>query len=174
VLRTIAGLEAVSRGTIRFDDRDITSMATAARAELGIALVPSARATFATMTVWDNLLVGCRRFAWDGARVSARLAEVFALFPRLAERPLQRAGSLSGGEQQMLGLGMALVRQPTLLLVDELSHGLAPAAVADLTAVIAGLKDRGTTVIVVEQSADVTARLADRTVRIERGSITPS
>jgi branched-chain amino acid transport system ATP-binding protein len=74
----------------------------------------------------------------------------------------------------MLGLGMALVRQPTLLLVDELSHGLAPAAVADLTAVIAGLKDRGTTVIVVEQSADVTARLADRTVRIERGSITPS
>jgi len=169
LLRTISGLQRPRRGVIRFDGRDLSGTDSATRVQLGIVQVPGGRATFPSLSVLDNLLVGCHPFAWEAARVRARITEVLELFPRLGERLDQQAGTLSGGEQQMLGLAKALLPEPTLLLIDELSLGLAPVVVQQLLDIVAGLSAAGTTMIIVEQSINVALAIAHRAVWMEKG-----
>jgi branched-chain amino acid transport system ATP-binding protein len=174
LLRAIAGLIGVRRGTVRLAGVDVTHADTANRVALGLGCMLGGEAVFPSLSVLDNLLVGCHRFAWDVARVGERVAFAIGLFPRLGERFDQPAGTLSGGEQQMLGLAKALLPEPALLLIDELSLGLAPAVVAQLIEVVGELRAGGTTIVVVEQSADVAATVADRTVWIEKGAVSGS
>ena len=173
LLRTIVGLLRARAGEIFFEDRDITSARTEAIARGGCALVPEGRQVFAPMTVHENLLLGAtarpRRKA--GARVEEDLARVFALFPRLQERTRQLAGTLSGGEQQMLALGRALMARPTLILLDEPSMGLAPLVVKEIFAIIRHLRDEGNTVLLVEQNARAALKIANRGYVLENGRI---
>jgi branched-chain amino acid transport system ATP-binding protein len=171
LLAAVSGLLRPRSGSIRFDGTDLAGFDPADRVRAGMAQVPGGRATFASLTVRDNLLVGCHLFAWDRQRVQARLERVLALFPQLAARLDQVAGTLSGGEQQMLGLGKALLLEPRLLLIDELSLGLAPVVVQDLLAVVAELRAGGTTMVIVEQSVNVALSIADRAAWLEKGMI---
>lgn len=171
LLRAISGLSPADRGRVAHHGRDVTAVDVAARVALGIVQVPGGRAVFREMSVLDNLLAGCHLFAWSRDRVQARIGEVLGLFPRLGERLDQAAGTLSGGEQQMLALGKALVLEPDVLLVDELSLGLAPVVVQELLDVVRGLRERGTTMVIVEQSVNVALSIADRAVWMEKGRI---
>jgi branched-chain amino acid transport system ATP-binding protein len=171
LLRTVSGLTRARRGTLGFAGRDITRWDTAARVGAGIAHVTGGRALFGTLGVLDNLLVACHRFAWERDRVEGALDRVLGLFPSLAGHLDQEAGTLSGGEQQMLALAMALVGEPRLLLIDELSLGLAPAVVADLLQVIGGLRAAGVTLVVVEQSVNLALSLADDAVWMDKGAV---
>jgi branched-chain amino acid transport system ATP-binding protein len=138
----------------------------------GVVLVPETRALFTDMSVEDNLLLGAFARWRQGARdLSAGLADVFAVFPRLQERRRQLAGTLSGGERQMLALGRALMGQPKLLLLDEPSLGLAPRIVADIFRVIAGLRDRGIAILLVEQNARAALQVADYGYVLEMGRV---
>ncbi|GBD44611.1 High-affinity branched-chain amino acid transport ATP-binding protein LivF [bacterium HR40] len=169
LLRTISGLRPVTAGRIRFDDRDITHRPAAERVRLGIAQVPEGRRVWGPMSVEDNLLLG----GWTRPRgeLATSLGEIYALFPRLAERRRQPAGSLSGGEQQMLAIGRALMAKPRLLLLDEPSMGLAPRLVETIFATIADLRQRGTTILLVEQNAFAALSLADRGYVLESGRV---
>ena len=169
LLRTISGLHRARRGVVRFQGRDLSTTDAATRVQLGIVGVPGGRATFPSLSVLDNLLVGCHLFAWDGDRVRRRIAAVLEVFGRLGERLDQPAGTLSGGEQQMLALAKALLPEPALLLIDELSLGLAPVVVEQLLEVVATLAAAGTTMIIVEQSINVALAIADRAVWLEKG-----
>ncbi len=171
LLRAVAGLLRPRRGTISFRGQDLAATDTAGRVALGIVCMPGGEAVFPRLTVLDNLLVGCHPFAWDVERVRRRIGWALEVFPRLGERLDQAAGTLSGGEQQMLGLAKALLPEPALLLVDELALGLAPIVVRDLVGVIAGIKAAGTTVVVVEQSVNVALSVADRVAWMEKGVI---
>ncbi|HEY2428594.1 MAG TPA: ABC transporter ATP-binding protein [Acidimicrobiales bacterium] len=171
LLAAVSGLLRARGGTIRFAGEELRSVDAAGRVALGIVQMPGGRAVFPRLTVLDNLLVGCQPFAWDRDRVEARIGRVMDLFPPLASRLDQAAGTLSGGEQQMLGLGKALLLEPRLLLIDELSLGLAPVVVQELVQVIAGLKAAGTTMVVVEQSVNVALSIADRAAWMEKGAI---
>ena len=138
----------------------------------GVVLVPETRALFTDMSVEDNLLLGGFARWRQGARdLQMSLAEVFDVFPRLAERRRQSAGTLSGGERQMLALGRALMGRPSLLLLDEPSLGLAPKIVADIFRVIAGLRDRGIAILLVEQNARAALQLADYGYVLEMGRV---
>ncbi len=138
----------------------------------GVVLVPETRALFTDMSVMDNLVLGAFVRRRDGARArAAALADVFEVFPRLAERRGQAAGTLSGGERQMLALGRALMGQPRLLLLDEPSLGLAPMIVRDIFQVIAGLRARGIAVLLVEQNARAALQLADYGYVLEMGRV---
>ena len=171
LLRAISGLSHADRGRVAHHGRDVTAVDAAARVALGIVQVPGGRAVFPGMSVLDNLLAGCHLFAWNRDRVQARIGEVLELFPRLGERLDQAAGTLSGGEQQMLALAKALVLEPDVLLVDELSLGLAPVVVQELLEVVRGLREQGTTMVVVEQSVNVALSIADRAVWMEKGRV---
>jgi ABC-type branched-subunit amino acid transport system ATPase component/predicted MFS family arabinose efflux permease len=171
LLRAVSGLTVPDSGTIVVDGIDLTLADPAARVAEGIVQVPGGRAVFADMSVLDNLTAACHTFAWDRNRVRTRIAEVVELLPALADRMDQRAGSLSGGEQQMLALAKALVLQPRVLLIDELSLGLAPVVVGQLIDVVAGLKTSGVTMVIVEQSVNVAVALADRAVFLEKGRV---
>ena len=171
LLRAISGLNHADRGVIEHRGRDVTATDTATRVGLGIVHVPGGRAVFPSLSVFDNLLTGCHPFAWDRARVRDRIDAVLEVFPPLRGRLGQAAGTLSGGEQQMLAIGTALLLEPDLLLVDELSLGLAPAAVAVLLEVILGLQSRGTTIVVVEQSVNLALSIAPRAVWMEKGRV---
>lgn len=171
LLRAISGLSHADRGLVAHHGREVTAVDAAARVALGIVQVPGGRAVFPGMSVLDNLLAGCHLFAWNRDRVQARIGEVLGLFPRLGERLDQAAGTLSGGEQQMLALAKALVLEPDVLLVDELSLGLAPVVVQELLEVVRGLRERGTTMVIVEQSVNVALSVADRAVWMEKGRI---
>ena len=170
LLRVIAGLERPTGGVVRFDGRALSGPVSE-RVARGIVLVPAQRAIFGGLTVLDNLLAGCHRFAWDTDRVRRRLEMVLTTFVALGPRLGQRAGSLSGGEQQMLALGKALLLEPRLLLVDELTLGLAPVAVAGLLDVLDGLRRAGTSLVVVEQSPDTLAALVGRVAWMEQGQL---
>lgn len=140
--------------------------------ERGVVLVPETRALFTDMSVEDNLLLGAFARWRQGARdLASGLADVFAVFPRLQERRRQLAGTLSGGERQMLALGRALMGQPKLLLLDEPSLGLAPRIVADIFRVIAGLRDRGIAILLVEQNARAALQVADYGYVLEMGRV---
>jgi branched-chain amino acid transport system ATP-binding protein len=168
-LNTISGLLAPRQGTIRFANRDVTGWRAERVAALGLVQVPEGRQILAPLTVEENLLVGAytRR---DGA-VRADLEAVCERFPRLAERRGQIAGSLSGGEQQMLALGRALMARPRLLMLDEPSLGLAPLVVQEVFRALAALKARGSTILLVEQNARKALRVADYAYVLEGGAI---
>jgi branched-chain amino acid transport system ATP-binding protein len=157
-------------GTVRFDGADITRMPAEERVGLGISLVPEQRDLFATMTVLENLELGA--FRRGRSERGQRLERVYALFPRLAERRRQDAGTLSGGERQMLAMGRALMAAPRLLMLDEPSLGLAPLVVRDILKAVAELRDTGIAILLVEQNARAALRIADTASVMELGAIT--
>jgi len=172
-LRTISGLKKPSEGTIFFDGRDITSLSAQERVKLGISQVPEGRRVFSSMTVLENLELGAYlRKDRDG--IAKDLDMVFERFPILAERRKQQAGTLSGGEQQMLAIGRALMSRPKLLCLDEPSMGLAPFLVQEIFDIIKDINEKGTTVLLVEQNASMALQIAHRAYVMETGRITLS
>ena len=172
LIRAISGVQPISAGQIRFDDRPLEGVSAHARVALGIAQVPEGRQVFAPLSVEDNLRLG----AWPrrNARRDAELASVYELFPVLASRRRISAGMLSGGEQQMLAIGRAIMAKPRLLLLDEPSMGLAPILVEQILDVVRGLKQAGLTVLLVEQNARAALAIADRGYVVETGWIATS
>jgi branched-chain amino acid transport system ATP-binding protein len=161
-----------ARGEIEYDGRPVGLLSLEERVMLGMALVPETRALFATMSVEDNLLLGAYRQVRLGRKDSAKsLNEVFMLFPRLRERRAQLAGTLSGGERQMLAVGRALMGKPALLMLDEPSLGLAPLVVRDIFATITALRATGVTILLVEQNARAALEVADYGYVLEMGEI---
>jgi branched-chain amino acid transport system ATP-binding protein len=161
-----------ARGTVEYDGEPIGLRSLEERVMLGMALVPETRALFATMSVEDNLRLGAYRQFRLGQKDSAQaLGEVFMLFPRLRERRAQLAGTLSGGERQMLAVGRALMGKPRLLMLDEPSLGLAPLVVRDIFATIAALRATGVTILLVEQNARAALEVADYAYVLEMGEI---
>ncbi len=172
LLKAISGLVEPLDGSITFDGRDITHATPAERARLGIVQMPGGRAVFPTLTVAEHFKAAAWLFAKeDAAEIHARTARVLEFFPRLQERWHQMAGNLSGGEQQQLGLGMAFVAKPRLLIIDELSLGLAPAVVEQLLEIVRAIHDEGCPVILVEQSVNVALTIAHRAYFMEKGEV---
>ena len=161
-----------SRGGVRFQGRDIEGFGIEERVRAGISLVPEKRELFNTLSVEDNLRLGAFRFRNQGrAAASGALQEVFGLFPRLAERRRQHAGTLSGGERQMLALGRALMAKPDLLMLDEPSLGLAPLIVREIFRTIAGLRVSGCAILLVEQNARAALQISDYAYVLETGRV---
>ena len=161
-----------ARGELRFDGEAMQHLSLEQRVQRGIALVPETRALFATMPVADNLLLGgYRQRRTPRAEQAARLDEIYALFPRLHERQAQAAGTLSGGERQMLAIGRALMGRPRLLMLDEPSLGLAPLVVKEIFRIIERLRETGTTILLIEQNARAAMAVADQAYVLETGSI---
>jgi branched-chain amino acid transport system ATP-binding protein len=169
LLKAILGAVPATAGEIVFNGERITHMPAHRRVEAGIALSPEGRQVFPSLTVRDNLLAGTHGLA--KREIEPQLQRVFDLFPRLAERGGQRAGSLSGGEQQMLAISRALMSKPRLVLVDELSLGLAPIVVERLYGALRELCARGLAVIVVEQSHHLVTAFSDRHVVLDKGRV---
>jgi branched-chain amino acid transport system ATP-binding protein len=169
-LRTISGLLTPPRGTIVFEGQDITAMPAARRVERGIVHVPEGRRLFPRMSVQDNLTLGAytRR---DGNGVQEDRERVFELFPRLRERQTQIAGTLSGGEQQMLAMGRALMSRPRVLMMDEPSLGLAPILVETIFRIVSEINQQGIPILLVEQNARKALEVAHRAYVLETGSI---
>jgi ABC-type branched-subunit amino acid transport system ATPase component len=168
--KTIVGFVHATNGRVVFDGQDITGLRPHEVLPRGLAYVPQGRIVFPQMTVLENLEMGAY-IVHDRASVLASLERVYALFPILSERRGQRAGTLSGGEQQMLAMSRALSTDPKLLLLDEISMGLAPLIVAELYAVVANLAAGGLTILVVEQSARTALDVADRAAVMANGRI---
>jgi branched-chain amino acid transport system ATP-binding protein len=172
LLKGIAGLERIADGRVLIDGRDCTDVPAHRRLGLGLALSPEGRGVFPDQTVRDNLLLGAYARRGGEAERDAALRREFARFPRLQERQHQMAGTLSGGEQQMLAIARALMSEPRLLLLDEPSLGLAPLIIADIFRTIRALRDAGLTILLVEQMANQALAVADRAYVLETGRIT--
>ncbi len=172
-MRAISGIRPVASGRIRFNGDDITKLRADLRVVRGLCQAPEGRGIFPGMTVLENLEMGAytRR---DRAGIAADLERVFGLFPRLAERRKQVGGTLSGGEQQMLTIGRALMSQPKLLLLDEPSMGLAPMLIQQIFSIISEINSQGTTILLVEQNAQQALARADRGYVLETGRIVKS
>ena len=160
-----------STGRIAYDGTDLATSDVESRVEAGMCLVPERRELFTDMPVADNLLLGAFPHRRDRAGIQRSLAEVYDLFPRLAERRRQLAGTLSGGERQMLALGRALMARPRLLMLDEPSLGLAPLIVAEIFRTIANLRTRGVAILLVEQNARAALDIADEGYVLETGRV---
>jgi branched-chain amino acid transport system ATP-binding protein len=161
-----------SRGRIVFDGQPIEDLTLEERVMLGIALVPEKRELFGSMSVEDNLVLGgFRQMRLGNRQWQSRLGDVYDLFPRLKERRLQQAGTLSGGERQMLAVGRALMSHPSLLMLDEPSLGLAPLIVKDIFSIIQTLRQIGVTIVLVEQNARAALAVADQGYVLEMGEI---
>ncbi|HVT78662.1 MAG TPA: ABC transporter ATP-binding protein [Acidimicrobiales bacterium] len=171
LLKIVAGLEAPRSGRVVFDGEDITAWSPARRVASGLTLVAGGRATFPTLTVNENVRIGAYGFRRDRSLVDARVAAALDYFPALKPLLDRAAGLLSGGEQQMMALARALVSSPRLLLIDELSLGLAPVVLGDLLRVVDDLAASGTTMVIVEQSLNVAMGIADRAYFMEKGEI---
>jgi ABC-type branched-subunit amino acid transport system ATPase component len=171
LLRVIAGLGQPTSGSVTFDGRDITGIKAERLAAEGVALIPGGRAVFTDMTVEENLEMQALPIRKQSAIVRERTEQVFATFPRLAERRSNLAGKLSGGEQQQLALARALLLDPQLLCIDELSLGLAPIVVGELLEIVGRLNEAGTTLVLVEQSLNIAAKLCERAVFLEKGEV---
>ena len=171
LLKGICGLVRPKAGKVVFKGEDITKVPADVTARKGISLMPGGKGVFPTLTVDENLRMAAWLIRNDPDRIEMSKAEVLDLFPVLAERHNQMAGNLSGGEQQMLALGSALMTQPELLMIDELSLGLAPTIVGQLLEVVQEIHDRGTTIVIVEQSVNVALNLAKRAVFMEKGEV---
>jgi branched-chain amino acid transport system ATP-binding protein len=169
-LRTISGLMHPHGGTVRFDGRDITRTGPSTIVERGISQSPEGRRLFARMTVVDNLFMGAYSRN-DRPGIAADMARVFTLFPRLQERRTQIAGTLSGGEQQMLAMGRALMARPKLMMLDEPSLGLAPILIETIFSIVREINSQGTTVLLVEQNANKALDVANRAYVLETGVV---
>lgn len=170
-LRAISGLVSPAAGSIRFDGHELTRLPAHAIVELGVAHVPEGRKVFATLTVEENLNLGGYSRRRDRRAVEEGRERVYALFPRLKERRHQLAGTLSGGEQQMLAIGRGLMAAPRLLLLDEPSLGLAPKLVIEIFRTIRAINEQGVTVLLVEQNARLALRVAQRGYVLETGRL---
>ena len=172
-LRSIVGLVKPESGSIRFKDTELAGLSTDQIVSKGITLVPEGRRVFPDLTVLENLKLGAylRR---DKAEIAKDLQWVYELFPRLKERDWQVAGTLSGGEQQMLAVGRALMSRPKLLLMDEPSLGLAPLVVQDIFSIIGEINRQGVTILLIEQNANMALKIADLAYVLETGNITLS
>lgn len=169
-LKSICGLVSVTSGKIYFQDKDITTKSTADIVQSGIAMVPEGRRIFPKMTVLENLQLGAY-LNNNKQEIKNDLERVFKLFPILKSRLKQTAGTLSGGEQQMLAMGRALMARPKLLMLDEPSMGLAPKLVTNIFNIIQEINDNGTTILLVEQNAQAALSIADKGFVIESGRI---
>ncbi len=169
LLMTLCGDPKPQSGQVLFEGQDITQWHTATIMRGDIAIVPEGRRIFSRLTVEENLSMGA--FFVDKAEQADLLAEVYELFPRLKERLTQRAGTMSGGEQQMLAIGRALMSKPRLLLLDEPSLGLAPIIIQQIFEIIERLRERGMTIFLVEQNANQALKLADRGYVLETGRV---
>ena len=171
VLKAVSNLSALTSGTVTFDGVDISGMPPDRIAGLGLAHVPGGRGNLPDLTVEENLRLGGHLLRKRRAARDAGIAAAVELFPWMAERRRQLAGTLSGGEQQMLAIARALVTQPKLLMVDELSLGLAPIIVEELMGVLTTLNRQGITVVVVEQHATLAMQVAERVLFMEKGQV---
>ncbi|PID43002.1 MAG: branched-chain amino acid ABC transporter ATP-binding protein [Proteobacteria bacterium] len=169
LLMTICGDPRATSGHVTFENRDITEAETSTIMRSGIAIVPEGRRIFPGLTVEENLHMG--GFFTDKEDFDPLLEKVYSLFPRLKEREAQRSGTMSGGEQQMLAIGRALMSKPRLLFLDEPSLGLAPIIIARIFDIIEHLRDEGMTIFLVEQNANQALRLSDRGYVLENGEI---
>lgn len=170
LLRTVTGLVRPWSGTVRFDGRIVNHLPPHAKADLGLVMVPEGRQLFTEMTVYENLEMGAsnRRAR---ARFRQNLERVYTLFPRLKERAAQRAGTLSGGEQQMLAVARGIMAEPRLLLIDELSLGLAPLLTLQLFETMKQLRDMGITVLLVEQNVQMALAISDYAYVMAEGKV---
>jgi len=171
-LKTISGLRPISSGSIFFDGKDISKMAAHDRVRLGISQAPEGRGIFSGMTVLENLEMGKYHLKMKKAEIASDLERIYDLFPRLKERADQAGGTLSGGEQQMLAIGRALMARPKVLLLDEPSMGLAPQMIANIFRIITEINKQGVTILLVEQNAQQALSRAHRAYVLETGSIT--
>lgn len=174
LMKAVSGLEPAAGGQIEFESHNVTLVPAHRRVALGIAQSPEGRQVFADQTVRDNLMLGAYLRDARDAEVEHDVEAQFAIFPRLRERQDQLAGTMSGGEQQMLAISRALMARPKLLLLDEPSLGLAPLIVKEIFAVIRALKERGVTILLVEQMANQALKVADRAYVLKTGEITSS
>jgi branched-chain amino acid transport system ATP-binding protein len=172
LLRAISGVQPVTAGSIRFEGKPLDKLPSHARVALGITQVPEGRQVFAPLSIEDNLKLG----AWSRrtADLAPQIARIYTLFPMLAAMRRTPAGALSGGQQQMLAIGRALMAKPRLLLLDEPSMGLAPKLVDQILEIIRDLKSKGLTILLVEQNARAALAIADRAYVIETGRVTVS
>ncbi len=170
-LQTISGLLKPASGAVYLDGQDITKIPPHKIVTMGLAQVPEGRRVFAQMSVLENLELGAY-YRKDRNAIEADLKNVFELFPRLEERKNQLAGTLSGGEQQMLAMGRALMAKPKIMLMDEPSMGLSPLLVREIFRIIESINQQGTTVLLVEQNAKMALGIADRAYVLETGKIT--
>ena len=170
-LRSIMSVVKPSGGSIFFEGEDITTMNTQKIVERGVVLVPEGRRVFPNLTVLENLRIGAY-LRNDKAAIEKDVEHVYSLFPRLQERHWQEAGTLSGGEQQMLAVGRALMAKPRLIMMDEPSLGLAPLVVKDIFSIIRRINDDGTTVLLIEQNANAALKIANRGYVMETGRVT--
>jgi branched-chain amino acid transport system ATP-binding protein len=172
-MRAVSGLRPIATGAIRFEGRDISKMRADLRVALGISQAPEGRGIFPGMSVVENLEMGAF-LRKDAAGIRADLERVFGLFPRLLERRKQAGGTLSGGEQQMLAVGRALMSKPKVLLLDEPSMGLAPILIQQIFSIITEINQQGTTILLVEQNAQQALSRAHRAYVLETGHIVKS
>jgi len=172
LMRCILGLEPAAAGRVLFEGKDIATIPGHQRVALGIAQSPEGRQVFADQSVRDNLILGAYHRRASAAEIEADIQTQFERFPRLGERQLQMAGTMSGGEQQMLAIARALMAHPKLLLLDEPSLGLAPLIVKEIFAIIRSLRSQGVTILLVEQMANQALAVADRGYVLETGRIT--
>jgi branched-chain amino acid transport system ATP-binding protein len=171
-LKTISGLRPVSSGSIVFDGKDISKLPAHDRVRLGISQAPEGRGIFPGMTVLENLEMGKYHLKMKSTEIKEDLEKIYSLFPRLKERATQAGGTLSGGEQQMLAIGRALMARPRVLLLDEPSMGLAPQMIANIFRIITEINKQGVTILLVEQNAQQALSRAHRAYVLETGSIT--
>jgi branched-chain amino acid transport system ATP-binding protein len=172
ILKTISGLRPVSSGTITFDGEDINKIPAHKRVDLGISQVPEGRGIFPGMTVLENLEMGKFNRKDRKSEMDEDLDRIYTLFPRLKERVSQAGGTLSGGEQQMLAMGRALMARPKVLLLDEPSMGLAPQMIANIFRIITEINKQGVTILLVEQNAQQALQRAHRAYILETGNVT--
>jgi len=172
LLKSIVGLEPVTNGQVFLDGQDITSTPAHRRTGMGVALSPEGRGVFSDQSVRDNLLLGAYSKKTNAAHIEQKIEHFFGLFPRLRERQEQFAGTMSGGEQQMLAIARALMSEPKLLLLDEPSLGLAPLIIKDIFNTIRTLRETGLTILLVEQMANQALAVADHAYVLETGRIT--
>jgi branched-chain amino acid transport system ATP-binding protein len=171
LLKTVSGLVKTQKGSITFMGEDITKLQPHEIVELGVVHIPEGRRIFGTMTVLENLELGGYTQRKKKHHIKENVENIFELFPRLKERAKQKAGTLSGGEQQMLAIGRGLMVEPKLLMLDEPSMGLAPIIVKEIMKIITNINKQGTTILLVEQNARAALKLATRGYVLETGSI---